>query len=131
MNEKDVYLPKWILGLGIFLLAIACGCIVLTFTLFYMMYIGAILFIPLGIAAILCWKNQWIEMTGSNEFVYSTMFGKKTTYSFSEIIELKNNPDSVDLIMESGKVHIESCAVVSEKFMNALNNRLKIIYPEQ
>ena len=130
MKDKDVYLPVWILGLGIFLLAVACACIVLSFTLSSVMYIIAILFIPLGIAAVLCWRNQWIEMTGSNEFVYSTMFGSKKTYSFSEIIGLKNNPDSIDLVMESGKVHIEACAVVSDRFRNALENRLRIIYPE-
>ena len=127
MRSKDVCLPIWILLFGIFLLFAAVICAVLAFSKGYGLFVGTAVGLVLGIAAILSWKNQWIEMTGSTSFVYSTMFGNQKTYSFSEIIDIKQNPDSVDLIMEDGKVHIESAAKISQRFAEALDARLRII----
>lgn len=58
-------------------------------------------------------------------FVYTTMFGKEVQYSFSEIRELKQNADSSTVVLDNGKVHIESSAIMSEKFMDTLNNTLE------
>lgn len=77
-----------------------------------------------GSRGILCYKNQWVEMIDDNEFIYSTMFGNETKYYFSDIESLKQNADSMTLHLKNGKIHIESCAVISERFANAINSKL-------
>ena len=98
-SEKDMYLPAWLLGLAV---------------IFF-------------IAAVLCWNNQWIEVINEEEFVYSSMFGRKTTYRFADIVEVKKNADSQDLIFSDGKVHIESCAVVSANLINSARKYAKYL----
>ena len=122
-DKKDVYLPLWVLGLGIFLLLAAVGCVVLCFTVSVYALIGTLLCLALGIAAILCWKNQWIQMLNDREFIYSTMFGRQSRHSFSEIRELKLNSDSMSLILEDQKLHVEACALVSDRFGAAINKQ--------
>ena len=63
-------------------------------------------------------------MTDNYEFVYSTMFGRQYQFCFSEIIDLKQGNDSMTLLLENGKVHIESCALVSERFADRINGVL-------
>lgn len=57
-------------------------------------------------------------------FLYSTMLGNKKSYRFADIQRLNKNNDSFTLIMKDGKVHIESCAVISSRFMKALYARV-------
>ncbi len=120
-NEKDVYLPAWVLGLGIFLLLAAVGCAVMSVTASMYFLIGVPVCLGLGVAAILCWKNQWIRVLNDREFLYSTMFGRQSRHSFSEIRELKLNSDSISLILDDQKVHIEASAVVSDRFGEIIN----------
>lgn len=125
--EKDMHLPKAILVLGIVLLLIAVICLVLCFKESIGFLIGVLIFGVFGFFAVLCWKNQSAEMISQSEFVYTTMFGNKKTYRFSDIIDLKQNSDSMTLILKNGKVHIEACAIVSERFYNRI---FDVLYPE-
>lgn len=121
--KKDVYLPGWVLGLGVFLLLAAAGCVILSFRVSLYALIGTVLCLGLGIAAILCWKNQWLEIVSDQEFIYSTMFGRQSRHSFLEIRDLKLNTDSMSLILEDQKVHVEACAVVSDRFGELINKQ--------
>lgn len=123
-KDKDMYLPFMVCGLGIFFMAAALGCLVMTF-MSYLWLLGFVFCGAMGGAAILCWKNQWAEMTSGDTFIYSTMFGRETEYHFSEIRGLKQRSDSMTLILESGKVHVEECAVISERFAAALDAALE------
>lgn len=120
MRNKDVYLPKWLLIFGIVLIVVAAlfGYFSAKTDIRYLIITAVLL--AVGIAAILCWKNQWIEMTGQDGFIYSTMFGNKKEYKFADIVSIKPNADSITLIMKEGKVHIEACAKVSDEFNRAL-----------
>lgn len=120
-KEKDVYLPVWVCWLGIAFLAAALVCFALAFAISVNWLLGFAFCLGLGIAAILCWKNQWVVMTDDHTFIYSTMFGRKTQHHMLELREYKQNSDSLTLILENGKVHIESCAIVSERFANAVD----------
>jgi len=124
MRGKDMYLPEWLLGFGVFLIAAACACIVLSIKFNAFFIVGFVGGLVLGAAAILCWKNQWIEMTDDNSFVYSTMFGNRKEYKFYQIEDVKFNADSVTIITDNGKIHIESCAVLSDRFQEALIERI-------
>ena len=115
MKEKDMHMPAWLCVLGCVLLAGALACLVLCFVVSVYALIGFALCLCLGVAAILCYKNQ---------FIYSTMFGNETKYYFSDIESLKQNADSMTLHLKNGKIHIESCAVISERFANAINSKL-------
>ena len=128
MREKDMYLPNWLRYFGFVLMLAGVICAVLGLIVFpaFMIVglIAAVFFVGMGIAAELCWKNQWAEMLNDKKFVYSTMFGKQHQYRFSEIKGVKHNSDSMTLLLENGKVHIESCAIVSERFAERLNDTL-------
>lgn len=124
MKEKDMHMPAWLCVFGCVLSAGALACLVLCFVVSVYALIGFALCLCLGVAAILCYKNQWVEMIDDNEFIYSTMFGNETKYYFSDIESLKQNADSMTLHLKNGKIHIESCAVISERFANAINSKL-------
>ncbi|WP_394282820.1 hypothetical protein [Frisingicoccus sp.] len=128
-TEKDMYLPNWVCVLGVVFLVASIVCVAISFTAsrFSMVgcLIGAVICLTLGIAAILCWKNQWVEMENNYEFIYSTMFGRQYHYRFSEIKDLKRSSDSMTLLLENGKVHIESCALISERFADQINGILR------
>ena len=120
-----MYLPFWVCILGIVFLIAACVFLASTFSSSVYSLIGFGICLALGVSAILCWKNQSIKMIDGSTFVYTTMFGRKNHYSFSSIQELKISRDSFTLILDHGKVHIENCAVMSERFIAALDSVIK------
>ena len=126
-QEKDMYLPFWICGCGIFFLITLPAYLYWFITDGFMWYwlLGVVLWLGFGASAVLCWLNQSAWMISDSTFIYQTMFGRKIEYRFSDIRDLKYGNDSMTLILENGKVHIESCAVKSERFVNAINAALK------
>lgn len=126
MREKDMYLPKWVCNLGIVFLSVGSVCFVCMFTVSLYFIIGAAPLLCLGIAAVLCWKNQWAVVLNEYVFIYSTMFGNQHEYRFSEIKGLKQNTDSFTLYLKNGKVHIEACAIISDRFIDKVNHMLKM-----
>lgn len=133
MQKKDMYLPVWVCGLGVLFLLISLVCIFMCFgappysVIGYL--VGTVFCLCIGVAAILCWKNQWVEIQNEHEFVYSTMFGRQIKYRFSEITGVKKDEDSMTLLLESGKVHIEFCAVVSDRFARKISSRTGVEWP--
>ena len=125
MREKDLYLPIWVLALGVVFMTGGIICVFHAVTDAPLSWIGAVPCFALGLAAILCWKNQWVKMISGEEFIYSNMFGKQTTYHVSQIRDIRRNADSMTLILENGKVHIENCAVLSERFLRILHKPVK------
>ena len=89
-----------------------------------LLVIGMIVCFEIGISAVLCWKNQWIQMLDTDSFVYSTMFGNETQYDFTQVWEFRIYGDSTTLILETGKVHIEKCAILSKRFKEAIGRAL-------
>ena len=102
----------------------ALACLVLCFVVSVYALIGFALWLCLGGAAIFWYKREWVEMIDDNEFIYITMFVNETKYYFYDIESLKQNADSMTLHLKNGKIHIESCAVISERFANAINSEL-------
>lgn len=127
-RTKDMYLPVWLCLLSIsWLIFAGIFFSVAKFGNNPGFYILSIISLGIFIAAILCWKNQWVVMLDDDVFIYSTMFGRKKRYYFSEIQDLKQHDDSQTLVLQNGKVHIERCAILSEQFINAINSRLQDI----
>ena len=97
-KDKDMYLPVWLCGLGI-------GFLIATVVLIVFAWLATIYCL---IAAIVCLG-----------------FGRKIQYHVSEIRDLIVHSDSATLILENGKVHIERCAIMSDRFVDAINGALK------
>ena len=123
--RADMFLPDRILAMGLVL-----NCVGLAFAVAFcigfkiawlLIAVGLILF---GVAALLCWRNQTIRVIDDKSFEYSTFLGKKTVYYFDEIKSLRKNSDSMTLFVGRGKVHIESCAVMTERLTELINKAL-------
>ena len=59
-SEKDMYLPAWLLGLAVIFFAAAVLCVIFIHDRLLMIPCAVICAL-VGIAAALCWNNQWIE----------------------------------------------------------------------
>lgn len=123
--RADMFLPERLFAMAIVLLA--GGTAFALFAIFKFSVwavVVAVFGIALGIAALLCWKNQAIHVVSDEEFTYTTMFGNTCTYSFSDIQGLIKNQDSLTLLVAGKKVHIESMAILSERLAERINKAL-------
>ena len=127
-KDKDVYLPFKVCLYGIGFIAVGIGSIYVSFTEKPIFMLCAIAFIGFGLSAILCWKNQWIKMINSREFIYSTMFGNKRTYKFSDITKATRNVNmgkfitsNITININNKKVYIDGEAIVSRRFAEIIN----------
>ena len=126
--RADMYLPVWLLAFAMLLLFGGVGIgICAIISLSGLAGVGAIACEGLGFLALLCWKNQAIRMLSDESFEYSTFLGNKTIYQFSDIKGLRENQDSMTLFVADGKVHIESCAIVTERLTKRINEQLEKI----
>ena len=125
--RADMFLPAWLLAMGL-LLSMFGAIVGIVFavlqisTLIIVLAAGMSL---LGVAAILCWKNQTIRMLPNDTFEYSTFLGNKIIYRFSDIKGLKKNTDSMTLFVAEGKVHIESIAILTDRLSDRINKQLE------
>lgn len=127
-GRADMYLPIWLLAFAVLLLFGAVVLAILACIDFSVGFLfGAFACAVLGVLALLCWRNQKIEVLSEDTFAYTTFLGNKTVYNFNDIKGLKANNDSLTLYVADGKVHIESCAQISERLAKKLNEQFKNI----
>ena len=131
-EPADMRLPDWILGLGAVLIAAALLAIDAALGLFNVFKIGpvgtaaiAVAALVLGAAAALCWRNQKIFIRSEETFEYRTFLGNSRTYRFDEIEGVKQGSDSMTLLVRGDKVHIESCAILSQRLVDRINGALQ------
>ena len=132
-EPADMHLPSWILGLGaVLVVAAALLAIDAALGLFIALKIGsagtaaiAVAALVLGAAAVLCWRNQKIFIRSEETFEYRTFLGNSRTYRFDEIEGVKQNQDSMTLLVRGDKVHIESCAILSQQLIDRINGALQ------
>ena len=137
-KKRDMWIPKYMLWAGIG--GIILGIIM--FTTFYLSgsemfidgnkspyFVMSTLVMLAGLFLIVNWKNQYIIMIDQSSFQYSTIFGGKKEYRFADICGLEKNLDSWTLLIKgpngSGRVHIESCAIISSRLEERLRRALK------
>ncbi|MGN0517624.1 MAG: DUF6560 family protein [Acutalibacteraceae bacterium] len=129
--RADMYLPIWILSFGVIL--IVAGIVVGIYAVFHFSVaavIGVVCCLGLGVAALMCWKNQTIKILSNDSFEYSTFLGNKKIYYFNQITSLRMNNDSMTLFVGGDKVHIESCAILSERFVQRVDEVLEQVYSD-
>ncbi len=127
--RADMYLPVWILSMGIMLsvAGITIGVIAFVLSSVKAAAVGVVLLI-IGIVALLCWKNQSIVMLDDDSFEYRTMFGRKKVYNFSDLERIRKNNDSMTMFIGGGKVHIESSAILTKRLIDRINRQLEMMY---
>lgn len=124
--RADMFLPAWIFAMGLLFAAFGgiLGTVLAILRLPVPLTLLAAALVLLGVAALLCWKNQTIRMLPNDTFMYSTFLGNKTIYRFDEIKGIKRGSDSITLFVGEGKVHIESAAIVTERLAVRINQQL-------
>lgn len=124
--RADMYMPERLLAMALVFLVGGVGCAVYTVFRFEVWsVVGAVVGLGFGIFALLTWKNQSIRILSDEQFVYTTMFGRKKTYYFRDIQGLRRNQDSMTLFVNGEKVHIESMAVLSDRLADLINKQLQ------
>ena len=124
-NEADLHLPTAVLILGIFLSIVAAALLICAAVFMSIwLAVASVPVILLSVAAFLCWNNQKIFIVDDDTFEYYTMFGNKKVFRFSDITDIKQNPDSLTLMLGENKVHIESMAVMSDRLVELINIEL-------
>lgn len=131
--RADMYLPIWILALALVLFLAAVGIILAAVLTAFSVgaIIAVMLCLLLGELALLCWKNQSIRMLSGDVFEYTTFLGSKKQYRFDAITMLRQNKDSMTLFVGKDKVHIESCAILSDRLVDRINKQLDALYAEE
>ena len=129
-READMYLPGRLAAMGVTLLVAGVGLPIVGATraadkYTVLFYIGGAALVAFGVVALLCWKNQKVHVISDEEFTYTTFLGRTETYRFDEIVGIKRNSDSVTLLLKYGKVHMESMAVISDRFRELLIQSLQ------
>ena len=122
--RADMYQPDWLMYLGVFLLIAA---VLFSLPVIFAFDV-AFAFIPIialalifGVIAILCWRNQTVRIIDEDEFEYTTFLGRKKRYRIADITRLRRNTDSMTMFVGRKKVHIETAAIKSERFMKMIN----------
>ena len=121
----DMYQSPRVLAVGIvvFFLGIGLGVFAVV-KIQLVAALGAVACIVLGLGAFMCWRNQKIFMITDEIFCYRTFLGNDHEYRFSQIRKAIQNSDSITLVMETGKVHIESSAILSQRLVERIDREL-------
>lgn len=123
--DADMFLPSWVLALGAVLI-ILCPVLIIWFFINteIILLIFAIISLCIGILAVMCWHNQNIKVLSDEEFQYTTFLGNKKVYRFSDITGIRKNSDSMTLFVGKEKVHMEACAVISDRLVELIDSAL-------
>lgn len=123
--RADMVLPLWVLAFGLF--SLVCGiasAVYAAATAETAMAVFALIFFIAAVLLTLAWRNQTARMLSDDEFEYKTFLGNTRRYSFSQITQLKQNPDSCTLFAGKEKIHIETCAILTDRFIERINRQL-------
>ena len=121
----DMYLPEKVKNLGIFCLvctpfAIAGAVLLSQAWIFFALC--ALFFLVTGICALLCYKNQMVLLCSEEELCYRTFLGHYYFLNYSDLQQVKKNMDSITLVFATKKVHVESCAILSQDLEQLIKN---------
>ena len=121
----DMYQSPRVLAISIIALILGIGLGVYAVVKMHLLAAaGAAVCIVPGIGAFMCWRNQKIFMITDEIFCYRTFLGNDHEYRFSQIRKAIQNPDSITLVLETGKVHIESSAILSPRLVERIDREL-------
>ena len=124
-KKADMYLPAKLLAMCLVMTVLGLGLMVFAVLNAHLWAgVGALACLAMGVAAFMCWKNQKIFVVSDEIFRYRTFLGKEYEYRFSQIQRAVQNQDSITLILDTGKVHIESMAILSDRLIERIDREL-------
>ena len=123
MKRKDMHMQGFVGVLG--LLLVIAGIVLAVLAGMQILVpvntgVAAAVCVLMGLAALMCWKNVWAEMLNDEEFVYSSMLGKKQAYRFADVLEIKRAGDTRLLVLKDATLRIEIGTVFSDRFLHRL-----------
>lgn len=130
--RADMFLPDWLLAFGMVLIVGGLGFGIFAAVTFNIIMLAiAVCALLLGVVAVMCWKNQTIRVISQEKFEYTTFLGHTKSFRFDEIRGLKQNSDSMTLYVGNDKVHIETCAVFTDRLADLLDQALDSLEAEE
>ena len=114
-KKADMYLPVKLLAMSLVMTVLGLALAVFAVLNLHLLA---------GVGALACWKNQKIFVVSEEVFIYRTFLGKDYEYRFSQIQRAVQNTDSITLILDTGKVHIESMAILSDRLIQRIDREL-------
>lgn len=129
--RADVFLEIWILWTGIIFFF---GSIGLSF---YAVYIHEYLYFVLvalafvmSIYAFLSWKNNKINLVGSDKFEHTNFLGKKRVFAFKDLDKYRVRDGNITLYFGKEKVFIDKASYMSERFSALLKPAMNGMYAQ-
>lgn len=124
-TRADVYISSFLKVFGLLLIAGGIGIAVILFFCFNVwIIVGSVCCVLLGALALMCWRNQTIRIVSEEKFEYTTFWGNSYEYHFKDITAIKHNADATTIFVGKKKVHIESIAIVSDRFTKLLDKAI-------
>lgn len=122
----DSYLPDKVKHLGLFSFGLAVlfgGLAFVLQDLWWLFALCALLLLFLGAAVLLWHKNQAVLLLSEEELLYRSLWGNVYRLKWSELVQIRQNSDSVTLVFPRKKVHIEQIAILSPALRKRLGSR--------
>lgn len=124
--RADMFLPIWLLSLGIF--ACATGTILLVVFLVnrlpFVPVFFALALLATGTFTILLWKNHSIRILSEDSFEYKNFYGSKRVFRFSDIKGMRRGIDCKVLLVGDARILIDSSAILSEELRARIHTQL-------
>ena len=117
----DMCLPSFFLIVILILLLSGIACTIYAIIKKAVLLIFGAIIICFSIYSIFSWKNRTIHMLSDDTFEFTTSFGRKKLYHFSDITDLKKSRNKYDrdsriLCVAHKKIFISDMAFVSDRF---------------
>ena len=124
-QRGDMCKPSFYIVLGVFSIVLGCVGGIVMFAAKAPVWIGLLmlLMIPMGINVLLEWKNRGILMLPGDRFAYTTTFGRKQIYSFSQISQISRALGGMKLCVGAQRIDIDFDAMVTERLIKRLEQR--------
>lgn len=123
--RADAFLQIWVLWSAF--LFFAGSIIVTVYSSYQKEYVYLLLSVTLlffSVYGFLAWRNQKINLTSSNKFEYTNVFGKKKEYCFSELTGYRIKNGDITLCFGKDKVKIDKASFMSDRFSSLLKQSM-------
>lgn len=120
----DMCLPSFFLIVILILLLSGIACTIYAIIKKAVLLIFGAIIICFSIYSIFSWKNRTIHMLSDDTFEFTTPFGRKKLYHFSDITDLKRDRNSHILHVAHDKIFISDMAFISERFEKRVHQAL-------
>ena len=130
-KKADMQLPPKIAAFGVTTAIAGLFLIIISIitSVWSMLIFAAIAFL-VSAFAFLCYKFRRIFVLSDTEFSYTNFFGRMRIYKFEHIRGIKMSSESHTLIMNLGRIRIESPNIISDRLRSLFNKELERVYRE-